>query len=203
MSQIAKCQKLLRLESVRIGKCQNRKVLETAWFGKCQNWKVSETAWIGKYQKLLRLESIKNGSDWKVLQLESVRNCSGWKVSEFEIYQNRKVSETAQIGKCQNLKFGLPMKMTLCVILGDNRVHGAGVFSGVPLFGQDSDQNRTRVGVPEDAHPYPRVKIEQSQGMPRLPLPFQCKILLKKKREKRGQFKSNILDRKKYLLTKI
>ena len=54
-AEIGKCQKLVRLESVR----------------NCSDWKVSETALTGKCQKLLRLESVRiiNGEYWALLLL--------------------------------------------------------------------------------------------------------------------------------------
>ena len=55
IAQIGKCQKLLRLESVR----------------NSLDWSVSEIAEIGMCPKLLRLESarILNGEDWALLLL--------------------------------------------------------------------------------------------------------------------------------------
>ena len=83
------------LESVRF--CSDWKVSDFAQIGNCQIQLRLESVKIGKCQKLLRLESVRTaqiGMCQKLLRLERVRN-----------FSDLKVSETSQIGKCQNYKW--------------------------------------------------------------------------------------------------
>ena len=89
--------KVSQSESAIIGKCQNWKVpeLESVRIGKCQNWKVSE------------LENVITGKcffstegDWKLSETAEIGKCQ--KLFRLECVRNCSdwsVSESAQIGK--------------------------------------------------------------------------------------------------------